>query len=65
MFSQTWSAKYHKPLSRRALERQISVLYYERLLSSKEKGVVETEANEKTAPLVEQTKDFLRDPLSR
>jgi len=26
---------------------------------------VETEANEKTAPLVEQTKDFLRDPLSR
>ncbi len=52
--SQNWSS--------RALDRQISVLYYERLLSSKEKAIVEAEASEKTAPLAEQTKDFLRDP---
>ena len=52
--SQNWSV--------RALERQISVLYYERLLSSQEKALVEAEAREKTAPLAEQAKDFLRDP---
>jgi len=52
--SQNWSS--------RALERQISVLYYERLLSSKEKALVEAEAAEKTAPLAEYAKDFLRDP---
>ncbi len=46
----------------RALERQISVLYYERLLSSKEKNVVANEAAERTAPLAETPKDFLRDP---
>jgi predicted nuclease of restriction endonuclease-like (RecB) superfamily len=46
----------------RALDRQISVLYYERLLSSKEQALVETEAREKTAPLAETQKDFLRDP---
>lgn len=48
--------------SSRALDRQISVLYYERLLASKEQGVVEAEAREKTAPLAETAKDFLRDP---
>jgi len=52
--SQNWSS--------RALDRQISVLYYERLLSSKEKALVETEAQEKTAALTETNKDFLRDP---
>ncbi|MBQ1784856.1 MAG: DUF1016 family protein [Gammaproteobacteria bacterium] len=52
--SQNWSV--------RALDRQISVLYYERLLSSKEKAIVELEASEKTAPLAETAKDFLRDP---
>lgn len=52
--SQHWSS--------RALDRQISVLYYERLLSSKEKASVELEASEKTAPLAETAKDFLRDP---
>ena len=52
--SQNWSS--------RALDRQISVLYYERLLSSKEKALVETEAQEKTAALAETNKDFLRDP---
>ena len=52
--SQNWSS--------RALERQISVLYYERLLASKEKTAVEAEAREKTAPLAETAKYFLRDP---
>ncbi|MDR2837140.1 MAG: PDDEXK nuclease domain-containing protein [Azonexus sp.] len=52
--SQHWSS--------RALERQIGVLYYERLLSSKEKSQVAAEAREKTAPLTETAKDFLRDP---
>ena len=52
--SQNWSA--------RALERQISVLYYERLLSSKDPAPVEVEAKEKTAPLQIETKDYLRDP---
>ncbi|CBL44420.1 Protein of unknown function DUF1016 [gamma proteobacterium HdN1] len=52
--SQNWSS--------RALDRQIGVLYYERLLSSKEKAVVEAEAREKTTTLAETAKDFLRDP---
>lgn len=46
----------------RALDRQIGVLYYERLLASKEKLPVEQEAEIKTAELVENPKDFLRDP---
>ena len=48
--------------SSRALERQIGVLYYERLLSSKDKALVEAEAVQHTAPLAEHRKDFLRDP---
>lgn len=52
--AQNWSV--------RALERQIGVLYYERLLSSKDKALVQAEAAEKTAGLTETTKDFLRDP---
>ncbi|MCL2658186.1 MAG: PDDEXK nuclease domain-containing protein [Betaproteobacteria bacterium] len=52
--SQNWSS--------RALERQIGVLYYERLLSSKDKALVEAEAAQHTAPLAETRKDFLRDP---
>ena len=52
--SQNWSS--------RALERQISVLYYERLLSSKDKALVQAEASQHTAPLAETGKDFLRDP---
>ena len=52
--SQNWST--------RALERQIGVLYYERLLSSKDKALVATEATERIAPLAESPKDFLRDP---
>jgi len=54
----------------RALERQIGVLYYERLLSSKlhspalagDKSLVTIEAAERTAPLAESPKDFLRNP---
>lgn len=52
--SQSWSA--------RALERQISTLYYERLLASKEKAAVEHEAQANTQPLAESAKDYLRDP---
>jgi predicted nuclease of restriction endonuclease-like (RecB) superfamily len=46
----------------RALERQIGVLYYERLLASKDKTLVEVEATENTRPLAETAKDYLRDP---
>ena len=52
--TQNWSS--------RALERQIGVLFYERLLSSKDRALVETEAKEQTATLAETAKDFLRDP---
>ena len=48
--------------SARALERQISTLYYERLLSSKERALVEKEADEKTAELQSDIKNYLRDP---
>ena len=46
----------------RALERQIGTLYYERLLSSKEKQPVEHEAQQNTQVLAESAKDYLRDP---
>jgi len=52
--SQNWSA--------RALDRQISSLYYDRLLSSQDKAPVEQEAQEKTSELAVTQKDFLRDP---
>lgn len=48
--------------SARALERQISTLYYERLLSSKERALVEQEAQQKTAELQNDIKNYLRDP---
>jgi len=48
--------------SARALDRQISTLYYERLISSKEKQPVEDEAKTKTQELKLDTKDMLRDP---
>lgn len=51
---QNWSA--------RALERQIGSLYYERLLSSKEKLPVELEAQQKTKALAVSAQDYLRDP---
>ena len=46
----------------RALDRQISKLYYERLLASKDKTIVATEAKAKTEPLQESAQDYLRDP---
>lgn len=46
----------------RALERQIGTLYYERLLASKDKSVVEQEAQDKTEPLQDDPKHYLRDP---
>jgi predicted nuclease of restriction endonuclease-like (RecB) superfamily len=46
----------------RALERQIGVLYYERLLSSTDKIPVEQEAKQKTQVLELNPKDYLRDP---
>ena len=52
--SQSWSV--------RALERQIGVLYYERLLASKDKQVLTQEAATKTAPLGDSPQDYLRDP---
>ena len=48
--------------SARALERQIGTLYYERLLSSKDKALVAQEAAENAQPLATHPKDFLRDP---
>lgn len=52
--SQNWSV--------RALERQIGTLYYERLLASKDKSLVEQEAKQKTQPLATTAKEYLRDP---
>ncbi|MDP8052216.1 PDDEXK nuclease domain-containing protein [Pasteurella atlantica] len=46
----------------RALDRQISVLYYERLLASQNKSVVAQEAEDKTESLKETVQDYLRDP---
>jgi len=51
---QSWSV--------RALERQIGVLYYERLLASKDKVAVEQEAQQKTEALLESPTAYLRDP---
>lgn len=50
----TWSV--------RALDRQIDKLYYERLLSSKEKQPVIDEANTHIEPLKNNPKNYLRDP---
>ena len=52
--TQAWSV--------RALERQISKLYYERLLASQDKALVEAEAKQHTQPLAESLRDYLRDP---
>lgn len=51
---QSWSV--------RALERQIGNLYYERLLSSRDKAPVAAEAQAKTTALASDPKEFLRDP---
>jgi predicted nuclease of restriction endonuclease-like (RecB) superfamily len=49
----------------RALDRQISKLYYERLLSSQDKAAVQAEAEQKIAETEQSAlsaKDYLRDP---
>lgn len=51
---QNWSA--------RALERQIGVLYYERLLASQDRTAVEQEAKANTTELRSRPEDYLRDP---
>ncbi len=53
--TQNWSS--------RALDRQINRLYYERLLSSRDKKAVKKEAEEKIAELPPSPKDFIRDPV--
>ena len=46
--------------STRQLDRQISVLYYERLLASREKAPVRKEARDKLAAVAPE--EFIRDP---
>ena len=48
--------------SSRALERQINVLYYERLLASQDRTLVEAEAQVKVASLATNPREYLRDP---
>jgi predicted nuclease of restriction endonuclease-like (RecB) superfamily len=49
--------------STRALKRQISTLYYERLLSSKDKDPVRLEADNNLAELPIAPRDIIRDPV--
>lgn len=51
---QNWSA--------RALERQIGVLYYERLLACQDRAAVEQEAKANTMELRARPENYLRDP---
>lgn len=46
--------------SSRQLERQLSTMYYERLLASREKELVQSEATELMAPLAAE--NFIKDP---
>ena len=50
----------HSGWSSRQLERQISTLYYDRLLASREKAPVIAEANELTKPFAAE--EFIKDP---
>ncbi len=52
--SQNWSV--------RALERQIDSLYFERLLASRDREEVVSEAKEVTQPLTRRPEEFIRDP---
>ncbi len=47
----------------RVLERQIGTLYYERLLSSKDRKPLRKEATTKIKSLKENPRDFIRDPV--
>jgi hypothetical protein len=53
--AQNWSS--------RVLERQVGRLYYERLLSSKDRKAVWSEAEKKIAELPASPRDFVRDPV--
>lgn len=46
----------------RALDRQISTLYYERIISSSDKTPVKDEAEKNIQALVESPRDFIKDP---
>ena len=47
----------------RALERQLGTLYYERLLTSKDRQPVRDEAAEKLAEIQATPREFIRDPV--
>ena len=51
---QNWAA--------RALERQINSLYYDRLLMSRDKKLVQQEAEQKTSALQTKPEDFMKNP---
>ncbi len=53
--TQNWSS--------RVLDRQVSRLYYERLLSSKDRKAVRAEAEERIAELPPVPREFVRDPV--
>jgi predicted nuclease of restriction endonuclease-like (RecB) superfamily len=53
--TQNWSS--------RALDRQIDTLYYERLLLSTDKPLVEAEAHANLSPLQQTPREFVRDPV--
>ena len=46
----------------RALDRQISTLYFERIISSKDKHPVKEEAEKSIRALAESPRDFIKDP---
>jgi predicted nuclease of restriction endonuclease-like (RecB) superfamily len=46
----------------RALDRQITTFYYERLLASQDKLAIEKEAEEKTTQISSSVLDFVKDP---
>jgi predicted nuclease of restriction endonuclease-like (RecB) superfamily len=46
----------------RALDRQISTLYYERIISSSDKSPVKDEAEKSIRALVESPRNFIKDP---
>jgi len=46
----------------RALDRQISTLYYERIISSRDKNPVKEEAEKSIQALAESPRDFIKDP---
>lgn len=52
--TQNWSV--------RALDRQISTLYYERIISSRDQLPVKEEAEQSIRQLIESPRDFIKDP---